>query len=189
MLFNNGDELYNYCLQNKLGTGVTSSFAGKHFQLILDNLLADEEILVPFMGLHNYASSSKHDGAYAYALTNKRIIMAQKKIIGQDVVAINLDYVNNINMSKHMLRGYVTFETLNGIFNVATITNEAVPIYNFLQNAFNDLRLGLSNTDAAGKITNENDKFTEIEKYKKLLDDEIITQDEFDKKKKELLVL
>lgn len=33
------------------------------------------------------------------------------------------------------------------------------------------------------------DKFTEIEKYKELLDKGIITQEEFDKKKKELLGL
>lgn len=50
----------------------------KHFKLIEESLLPHEEVKMPFIGLHNYIASTKHDGNFAYAVTNKRIIMAQK---------------------------------------------------------------------------------------------------------------
>ena len=73
------EEMYEYCVENGYGSGFNRNNSIKHFKVIESALQPDEDILSVFIGLHNYQSMSKHDNNFAYALTNKRIIMGQKK--------------------------------------------------------------------------------------------------------------
>lgn len=49
-----------------------------------------------FIGLHNYKSASKHDNNFAYAITNKRLILSQQQALGEVVQSINLDNINDV---------------------------------------------------------------------------------------------
>ena len=69
---------------------MSTSWDLKHFSLIEDTLLSGETVYLVFEGLHNYQSTTKHDKNFAYAITSKRIILAQKKVIGSVLQTISL---------------------------------------------------------------------------------------------------
>lgn len=71
-----------------------------------------------FIGLHNYQSITKHDGNYAYAITNKRIIIAQKKLMGENLKVVLLNNLNDVSTSTGILMGTITFDTIKETFNV-----------------------------------------------------------------------
>lgn len=112
------EEMYNYCLDNEFGQGFNKKWGEKHFGIIEKNLLPDEEVLMTFIGVHNYQSMTKHDGNYAYAITNKRVIMAQKKLMGENLKIVLLKNLNDISTSTGMLMGTITFDTIKETFNV-----------------------------------------------------------------------
>ena len=65
---NNAKQMYQYCIANNFGKGMNQNWGIKHFTLIQNSLQSDEEVLMCFIGLHNYISMTKHDNNFAYAL-------------------------------------------------------------------------------------------------------------------------
>lgn len=179
-------DMYQYCLDNNFGEGMTRKWALKHFALIEQSLQPDEEAIMCFIGLHNYISATKHDNNFAYAVTNKRILMAQQKMIGQNFQSISIDNLNDITMTTGVLMGVITIDTIKEKFNVAINKQVANNINRVIHDVLHSLKedkkipaqtqTGVSSAD-------------EILKYKNLLDMGIISQDEFDKKKKQILGL
>lgn len=112
-------DMYNFCQDHGMGKGNSQSWDLKHFQLIEETLSPNEHVLTVFEGLHNYASLSKHDKNFAYAVTTKRFIMAQKKAIGSVLQTVSLSNVNDITFQKKALMGIVTIDTMKERFNVA----------------------------------------------------------------------
>ena len=112
------NEMYEYCLENEFGRGFNRKWGEKHFGVIERNLLPDEEVLMAFIGIHNYQSMTKHDGNYAYAITDKRVLMAQKKLIGENLTIVLLENLNDVSISTGVLAGTITFDTLKETFNV-----------------------------------------------------------------------
>jgi hypothetical protein len=188
------EEMYKYCKDNKLGTGSSKGWAIKHFQLLVDNLKDGEQVYCVFIGLHNYKSLSKHDNNYAYALTNKRIIMAQHKLLGANVQSVNIENINDITLSKTGIAGVgigtVCIDTFKETFNVGVNVAEASNIYNCVHDALEEIKgstfggSGTSSTVASTKSPVE-----QVKELKELLDMGIISQAEFDMKKKQLLGL
>ena len=85
--------------KSPLTGGQNRKWGEKHFGLIASELQPDEDVLMAFIGLHNYQSMTKHDSNYAYAVTNKRILMGQKKLVGQALQSVMLDQVNDVPSS------------------------------------------------------------------------------------------
>lgn len=113
------EEMYQYCLEHNYGEGMNKKWGLKHFSLIEQALGADEDVIMCFIGLHNYMSATKHDNNFAYAVTNKRILMAQQKMIGQVFQTVDIDNLNDITMNTGMLMGIITIDTIKEKFNVA----------------------------------------------------------------------
>jgi hypothetical protein len=76
-------EMYDYCHTYGFGSGIR---ALSHFQVIAKNLLNDEEALLCFIGNTEHDGDKKHFGNFAFALTNRRLIFAQKMLFGTDHV-------------------------------------------------------------------------------------------------------
>jgi hypothetical protein len=186
------EEMYKYCTDNKLGTGTTKGWSIKHFQLLIDNLKDGEQIYCVFIGLHNYKGGTKHDGNYAYALTNKRIIMAQHKLLGANIQSVSIENINDITLSKSGIAGIgigtVCIDTFKETFNVGTNVSFASNIYNCVHDALEEIKGstfgGAGTTAASAKSPVE-----QVKELKELLDMGIISQEEFDMKKKQLLGL
>ena len=177
--------LYQFCVDSGYGQGMTKSWGEKHFQLVVDNLKSDEDVIFAFIGLHNYVSATKHDSNYAYVLTNKRFIMAQKKLVGETFQTVSLDNINDITFDSGMMFGILTVDTFKEKFNIALDKYSAKNISNRLHDELDKLNRISKSSISNAQVSNAD----EIKKYKDLLDMGAISQEEFDAKKKELLNL
>ena len=175
-------KMYKYCLKNGFGEGYNRKWGLKHFLVVEKNLQKDEDVYMTFIGIHNYKSITEHDGNFAYAITNKRILMGQKKIFGEDSKTVLLKMLNDVNSSTGFAMGTITFDTIKEEFNVWVNKEQADNILAEIQRILFELK------DAEGTTT-EASGVDEIRKYKALLDDGIISENDFEKKKKELLGL
>lgn len=177
-------EMYQYCIDHNYGQGMNKKWGIKHFSLIEQALGKDEEPIMCFIGLHNYVSATKHDSNFAYAITNKRVLIAQQKIIGQVFQTVDIDNLNDITMSTGMLMGVITIDTIKEKFNVAVDKKAAKSI----NDTIHDILLSIKQ-QKKGSITSQPSSSVadELLKFKNLLDMGVITQEEFDKKKMELL--
>lgn len=183
------EDMALFCEKYGYGRGQTKKWTIKHFQVIENSLSSNEYVIFCFVGLHNYVSATKHDNNYAYALTNKRIIAGQQKLVGNQVQSIVLDKLNDITKNRGMMLGVITIDTLNEKINVAVDKETTDRISRSLNEIIYDLKN--PETDTVN-ITNANvssSSADEIRKFKQLLDEDIITLDEFEAKKKELLGL
>ncbi|MDD7592985.1 MAG: SHOCT domain-containing protein [Peptoniphilaceae bacterium] len=188
------EEMYQYCKDNNLGTGTSKGWAIKHFQLLIDNLKPDETVYCVFIGLHNYKSMTKHDNNYAYAMTNKRLIMAQHKLLGANVQSVNIENINDITLSKTGIAGMgigtVCIDTFKETFNVGVNVSSAGNIYERAHEVWDIVRAQKADSQVTRTgVQNAKSPAEQIKEYKELLDMGILTQEEFDSKKKELLGL
>ena len=177
------EEMYQYCLDNNFGEGMNKKWGVKHFSLIEQALRPDEDVIMCFIGLHNYVSATKHDDNFAYAITSKRIIMAQQKLIGQNFQTVEIDNLNDVTMSTGLIMGIITIDTIKEKFNVAVNRLAATSINNKIHDVLSSLKQN-KNTPT---IVQSSSSADEILKFKNLLDMGVISQEEFDKKKSELL--
>lgn len=177
------EEMYNYCVENGYGSGMTRNWGIKHFKVIEENLRSDEEVYMTFIGLKDFVSITNHDNNYAYAITNKRMMFGQKKLMGQNFVSVVFDRINDISSSTGMAMGTVTIDTLGETFNVGVDKATANNISKEAHNIIFDMR-----SDKEIKAENSTDNvIEEIRKFKELMDEGIITEEEFNIKKKLLL--
>lgn len=174
-------EMHDYCVKNNYRGG-SKKKTMKDFEVIEKNLIRDEEAKIAFVGISNYMGLTDNDGVYAYAITNKRIMQGRKEFIfGEKFMSVNLEYLNDITFeivtgSGLLKNGVITFDTMKETFNVCSGKDQ-------MQKLFNEIQELIHKPEHKEVIS----KADEIRKYKELLDDGIITEEEFDKKKKELL--
>lgn len=173
------EEMYNYCQVN----GFTSGGKGKalkSFAIIEQNLLPDETVRSVFMGMHD---GSVHSG---YAITDRRIIIGQKWTIGENVHIILRDNLNDISQSSGFFHSDLTVTTIGEVFNVTFPGDKkaAAKILAHIRPILFESKP--TSTEPSSPAPDSTD---ELRKFKTLLDDGIITQSEFDEKKKQLLNL
>lgn len=131
------NEFIDYCQENDTGSGFNAKQLTKHFSLIEKNLMKDEEGLVAFIGLKDFVSATKHDNNYAYLITNKRIIMGQKKLVGENVVTVSLKNLNDISLNVGMVFATVTFDTIKETFGVGIAKAKGQNIFSLAHEALN----------------------------------------------------
>lgn len=179
--------MYQYCLDNNFGCGKNQDWAEKQFRLIEYSLGKDEEVLMCFIGMHSSQSMKTNDKNFAYAITNKRIIMAQKRIIGEAFQTVTINNLNDVTLVTGIVLGTITIDTIKEKFNVTLDKNVAKRI----NDKIHDLLLELHSKGAAYSSDSSSIKTfsvaDELLKYKELLDMGVLTQEEFDEKKKQLL--
>lgn len=183
--------MYRYAVDNDFGSGFNEKWGIKHFFIIQEHLLPGEKVLMTFIGLHNYQSATKHDMNFAYAVTNKRFVMAQKNTIsGEKFQTVSLENINDITFKSGLLGGIIIIDTIKEVFNVYINKSSAKQIHNKILEILNDLKKGVGEQDSTqaseAKMSSTAD---EILKFKSLLDQGIITQEEFEEQKKKLLNL
>ena len=179
------EEMYQYCIDNKYGTGMNRKWGIKHFRLIENALHNDEDVIMCFIGLHNYQSTTSSDNNFAYAITNKRILMAQQKMIGQVLQSVAIDNLNDITLNSGMVFGVITVDTIKEKFNVAIAKQMALNV----NEKIHEVLLSLKEQKKTSSTETTTSSADELLKFKNLLDMGVITSEEFEKKKKQLLGL
>ena len=150
----------------------------KYFTSVISELKDDEELL-----FFCQAKEGKTDGTFL--LTSKRVSFLKITFLsGVSCVSMNIDKINSISKKKGMLTGELEIWDNSGRVIYSMPSGYLDEIENYINQAKNK-----TNNSAFTMATNQISTADEILKFKSLLDQGIITQEEFDKKKKELLGL
>jgi len=132
---------------------------------------------------------SKHEGNYACAITNKRLLCAQQKLIGNNLVSVNLNTISDITMNNGAIWSIITIDCYTEKFNLAVARACGQNIYD----KFNDILASVKNKKNTATPISSNSQgksmADQLRDLKSLMDDGIITEEEFNAKKKELLGL
>ena len=147
----------------------------------LPSILGDDE------SIKAMTSGFTDGNTWLMVCTNKRVLLLDKGMIyGIKTIDIALDKINSVSHTKGLLMGKIaitdgaTTRTIENISN-STVTfftetiKEQIEAY---KNGSNSVVTSIVNTVSAAD---------ELLKYKQLLDAGVLTQEEFDTKKKELL--
>lgn len=180
------EDMYIYAIENGFGTGFSRKTGIKHFGIIEKNLLKDEEPLMTFIGIHNYDSPGENNGYCAYALTNKRIVMGMKKMLSEGFQSIRIDSINDITFVSKLIYGVLTIDTRGEEFNVGLDKKSVARIKDEFFNQYYKIKESKEKPQQAVEHKSDVD---DLRKFKELLDDGIITEEEFAAKKKQILGL
>lgn len=178
------DEKLNKILTEMSDAGVNDTFGTKKEIRALPDILSDDEIV-------KFATSGLVDGNTVLTVcTNKRVLFIDKGMLyGIKSTEIPLDMVNGVSYKKGLLLGSIA------------ITNGAKTA--LIDNVSKEDTLKMANTlksesekfkNSSNKITNvqssmpdSNGSVNQLRQLKSLLDDGVLTQGEFDAKKKQIL--
>ncbi|SCH67670.1 Uncharacterised protein [uncultured Clostridium sp.] len=121
--------------------------------------------------------------------TNKRVLMLDKGMIyGLKLIDIPLDRINSISHSKGLLLGKIAITDGATTRMIENVSNNTVSF--FADTVNNEVELyKQAKFSPTTQVVNNMSPADELIKYKQLLDMGVLTQDEFDMKKKELLAL
>ena len=116
----------------------------------------------------------------AFAITNLRVIAAQKKMFSDTVIAIPISHINDLTTKTKLTGDFIIIGNDAG-------ENLTISVYKGLGTSVaNALHLAMASSE---RRQAEPDVASDLRKFKALLDDGIITEDEFLKKKQQLLGL
>jgi hypothetical protein len=178
----NASDMLNFALQLECKEGM-GKWGIKHFGVIENHLSENDDVVIALLGLLQIPDSpNSNEGNYALALTKKKVLFAQKTFTGEIYKEFDYEqlkdlsfyfsfgshYTFNFFKDKYTLWTSQTKEKGNGFFNVIKEYVDEVKNINIPAQAQK------SNVEL-------------IREYKSLLDDGIITVEEFNEKKKELL--
>ena len=122
----------------------------KHARVIEDYLDSDEEVLFAFAGQKNEKMTEIFH-SFAFALTNKRILLGQKRLIwGSFLNSITPDLYNDMQIYQGLLWGKITIDTVR----------EKIVLSNLPKSGLDAIETTVSNfmTEMKKKYNNEEDK-------------------------------
>ncbi|MDO4976828.1 MAG: PH domain-containing protein [Eubacteriales bacterium] len=184
MNFTSSADMYQHCLSNNLCGTASRNTAIKNFELALESLDRDEQITGIFVALYGFKSALSHLGEYAFVITNRRILMTQKQLMQKKVKSLSLENINNISLWKSGLWGTITIDTIKEKLVIGCGSQHVQAVHDEIQNALNSSK----SVSSINPSSNDN-PIEKVKQLKELLDMGILTPDEFDKKKRELLGL
>ena len=156
--------------------GVSDLFGTKKEVKVLPELLDDSEVVV-------YATSGFVDkGTVLIVVTEKRLIFVNRGLIyGTDFKEIPFDHINAVSYSKGIMFAKISITNGADTTVIDSVAKETAPIFvDKLKKAISEVNQTTSN----GSFDNS---INDLRNLKQLLDDGIITQDDFDAKKKQIL--
>ncbi|MBM6664257.1 PH domain-containing protein [Flavonifractor plautii] len=174
------DQMLAYCKEHRTTAGTTLNKNKKHFEVIANSLEPGEYALSAFTGLMDYFN-------WAFVITNNRIIIGQKKLVGQFIKSVYLDKLNDITVTAGPIHGFIEIDTLKEKFKFC-VDNKNVDNINSIIHWSIEKQKEYA-TAKGENSSNQSSLADEILKFKHLLDIGAITQEEFDEKKRRLLEL
>lgn len=99
----------------------------QHCKIIDKHLNPGEKILYIFAGQKN-DSMSEIFNTYVVALTDKRIMVATKRVVfGYFFLTVTPDMYNDLTVHKGLLFGSVTLDTIKEVIKITNIDPKALP--------------------------------------------------------------
>ncbi|QAR70129.1 hypothetical protein EQI52_09075 [Leuconostoc mesenteroides] len=166
--------------QQFIDAGVSDLFGTKKEVNSLPDLLnADETVL--------YATSGFVDkGTVLVVVTNQRLVFINKGLIyGTDFKEIPFKHINAVSYSKGMVLAKISVTNGANVTVIDNVNKSTAPV--FVQK----LKYAISQKEEEQTHVVENSSndgsVNNLRNLKQLLDDEVITQEDFDAKKKQIL--
>ncbi len=120
--------------------------------------------------------------------------MAQKRVIGSVVQSVSIEQINDITINRGFLLGVMTIDTVKEVFNVCVGKDQVKAIHDLIHQTLEKLKNEKHSRDFDREERGKKTESTSAEsisaqmiELKKLLDMGIITQDDFDAKKRKIL--
>ncbi len=173
-------EMYNYIKDNNYYFGKPKKIDDVQVHLEeIESILKQNEDVKVVCGTYIEGMSI---GVHIVAITNYRIIYTCNNILGNSINSINLEKFTDIKKVNAKMASNIYIDCVGNQIHFYMNLEKADELFYKMQTVIYDVvnlnkhKTSLSSAD-------------EIKKYKELLDCGAITQEEFDKKKKELLNL
>lgn len=161
---------------------VTDLFGTKKEVKELPNIIRDDETIM-------YATSGFMDNnTWLITCTDKRILFLDKGMIyGLKQVEIPIEKINSVSHKKGLMFGAITIHHGSDHMEVKQINKDTLsPLVDTINNEIEKLKSNSGGTTLETKEVSYS-VADEIIKFKNLLDEDVITEEEFQNKKKELL--
>ena len=164
---------------------VNLSVFEKAFSEIEKMLRPDEDVLCAFTG----SSAQRKNSSMLLALTNQRLLIGGQikglLKVSYTAQSFNIENINAISQSWSAIGGDLIIDTLGDDIRIGESARDVVNsiIVDF------DTVLQSVKTPKSGAVIQQASAADELKKFKELLDMGVITQEEFDAKKKQLLGL
>lgn len=178
-------------IQNTLlgGKPLAKQYAKVASQVIL-NLMPDEDMEYIVFGYQAYQNERSLGHDSIFAMTNKRVLLGAREpdIFSKfPVITFNYDQIQNVYAGKRgPLSGRINIDTNVHQLAFEVISNYQAQIAQEINRRFTEKKSAMNEMTREPQITSAAD---EILKFKQLLDAGIITSEEFEAKKKQLLGL
>ena len=132
------EDMFAYCAMYGYSGKRHEIWALPSFRMIEESLEPGEKVETVFIGLHNFASMSKHEGNCAYALTNRRLLMAQKSPMrGKRHMGISYTEMEAMTYHPGGLIETIEVETEEGAIQIGLDKNYAGRIRQRVKKALN----------------------------------------------------
>lgn len=179
-------EMGDFCLRHNYAfNGGNKIYA--HFEVIERNLSPNEEVNFCFVsnGVNDRSGHALLGGLMAVVFTNKKMIYAQRRpIMGDYVKTVSYDNINDISSKIGWVFGEIIVDSITEYMDFSVDKPEVEKMRNTVLEIIEEYR-----AQKSGSKYNTVSAADELKKFKELLDMDIITQDEFNAKKKQLLGL
>lgn len=162
----------------------------------VSGIMSQSEVNVGLNPRQSQHSNSDSTRTWLLVLTNKRILIINRHLlVGTECIELPFDLIGSIAMQQRVLMASISIMHGSGGYFINNIYKEGAAAFVSKANDMIEKHKN-SHTDRiveaiqhSSKNANTLSPADEIKKYKELLDMDIITQDEFDAKKRQLLDL
>jgi hypothetical protein len=200
------EALAGRCAADGLDDGMDPQLLRRHLAVVVNGLEPDEHPYVTFVALANYRDGRRNDGQFAFVATERALHSSQRRLFGLRPVTLPWETVTDIALEEGTERSVLTIKAPRDAMRLGLGSGEAVAAVAALHAAWRGTPLSPAPRDAVlytkgaepnPKATGSDvavpsppgDPYEEVKKAKELLDLGILTQEEFDRKKRQLLGL
>ena len=188
-------EIKKYMLENKsygYDNDVKLIEAGKidkHIELLLYSLRPEEEVKFAILATGIYNGGQIVCGGNSILfITSERVLYGNKGLLWSTVKSVNLDDCRDVESDTFgILKGTIKINTRTELVKFEAKKSETLRLANLIESVIKEV------VDAkkgpATPVVNQVSAADELRKFKDLLDSGLISQEEFDAKKKQLLGL
>ncbi len=181
-------EMGDYCIKNGWNYG-GADCVYENFEVVERNLSPDEDVVFAYVsnGVKDRSGKLVLGGHTAIVFTSKKMMYAQRrKVMGDFVRTINYDSINDVSSHIGWFDGKIVVDSITEYMDMCVDKAKVEEIRKLALEAIESYRAKKSSVNGQVQAVSSAD---ELKKFKELLDMGVITQEEFDAKKKQLLGL
>ncbi len=123
------EEMYRYSCEHEFGTGFGLRWGLRNFKLLEQRMEKGESAFLTFVGLHRFHSMSSHQRNFAYAITDRRILMGQVRSFWRiRFQSVPLNTIMNISFDSDDAIGVMKIMTSGDALTIGMSQKQALAL-------------------------------------------------------------